>query len=156
MVYQFFVWRQETALGGAIRDSLWLFPVIETFHLLALSVLGGMILVVDLRMGLGLTRQPLPRLARDVQPWLVGALAVMLVSGFLLFTSEALKCYDNGAFWMKMIFLLFALIFSLTIRRRVTVRDDARFNPLLGRIVPLASLTFWAGVGVGSRGIGSY
>jgi hypothetical protein len=120
-VYDVFVWCQETSLGGAIRDSLWLFPVIETFHLLGLSVMGGMVLAVDLHLlGFGLTRLPLARLAREVHPWLIGALVVMLSSGFLLFTSEALKCWENSAFWMKMVFLLAAIIFTFTIRRWYT------------------------------------
>src|SRR4051794_27021486 len=72
-VYDAFAWCQATQLGEAIRASLWLFPVIETFHLLALSVMGGMLLVVDLRLlGLGLRRHPVGRLAREVQPWLIG------------------------------------------------------------------------------------
>jgi hypothetical protein len=156
-VYDVFVWCERTSLGAAIRDSLWLFPVIETFHLLALSVMGGMVLAVDLRLlGFGLTRQPLARLARDVQPWLIGALAVLLASGFLLFTSEALKCWDNGAFWMKMEFLLAAILFTFTIRRWYTQRDEARFNPMLAKVVALVSLALWTGVGVGGRGIGFY
>jgi hypothetical protein len=156
-VHDVFVWCQETSLGGAIRDSLWLFPVIETFHLLALSVMGGMVLAVDLRLlGFGLTGQPLARLARDVQPWLIGALVVMLSSGFLLFTSEALKCWENGAFWMKMEFLFAALIFTFTIRRRYTQRDDSRINPIFAKVVALVSLALWTGVGVGGRGIGFY
>jgi hypothetical protein len=156
-VYDVFVWCQETSIGEAIRSSLWLFPVIETFHLLALSVMGGMVLVVDLRLlGFGLKRQPLAQLARDVQPWLLGALGMMFLSGLLLFTSEALKCWDNGAFWMKMEFLLAALIFTFTIRRWYTQRDDARVNPALAKVVAIVSLALWTGVGIGGRGIGFY
>jgi hypothetical protein len=156
-VYDFFAWCQGTGIGEAIRESLWLFPVIETVHLLALSVLGGMLLVVDVRLlGFGLTRQPIKRLARDVHPWLIGALAVMLVSGGVLFTSEALKCWDNGAFWMKMEFLFAALIFTFTLRWWYTQRDPSRFNPLIGRIVAIVSMCLWLGVGIGGRGIGFY
>lgn len=156
-LYDVFVWCHATSIGEAIRNSLWLFPVIETFHLLGLSVMGGMVLAVDLRLlGLGFRRQPLAQLSRDVQPWLIGALAVMLTSGFLLFLSEALKCWDNAAFWMKMEFLLAALLFTFTIRRRYTQRDVALFNPALAKVVAVVSLALWTGVGIGGRGIGFY
>ena len=155
--YHFFVWCQETGLGEMIRESKWMFPVIETFHLLALSVMGGMLLAVDFRLlGFGLRRQPVATLARDVQPWLVGSLAVMLISGGVLFSSEALKCWDNGAFWMKMEFLLAALVFTFTIRRWYTQRDDAHLNPVVSRAVAIMSMTLWLGVGAGGRGIGFY
>ena len=98
-LYAQFAAVEGSDLGTAIKASSWLFPAIETFHLLALSVMGGMVLAVDLRLlGLGLTRQPPRRLARDVETWLMAALAVMLLSGFFLFLSEPLKCWDNGAF----------------------------------------------------------
>jgi hypothetical protein len=155
--YHFFVWCQQTGVGEMIRDSKWLFPVIETFHLLALSVMGGMLLAVDFRLlGFGLRRERLAALARDVQPWLVGSLTVMIVSGGLLFASEALKCWDNGAFWMKMEFLFAALVFTFTIRWWYTQRDAARLNPTVSRIVAIVSMTLWLGVGVGGRGIGFY
>ena len=57
-------------------------------------MIGGAILVVDLRLfGFGLRRQPVAQLALDAQRWLIGSLIVMLASGILLFTSEAVKCY---------------------------------------------------------------
>lgn len=69
-----FHWLEDTSIGAAIRDSLWLFPVIEAVHLLALALMGGAILVVDLRLlGFGLTSQPVAALAKNIQPWLVGA-----------------------------------------------------------------------------------
>src|SRR5687768_16154524 len=74
----FFQWCESTWLGTAVRDSVWAFPVIESVHLLGLSLLGGSILIVDLRLlGLGLTRQRISDLARAARPWLLASLAVM-------------------------------------------------------------------------------
>src|SRR5262245_52729402 len=118
-----------------IRNSVWLFPVIESVHLLALALIGGAILVVDLRLlGFGLTRQPVARLARDVQPWLVGGLIVMVTTGVLLFTSEAVKCYYSSAFRTKMTFLLPALVFTFTVRQRVTSAGEHRVRPLRNKL----------------------
>src|SRR2546430_2237878 len=111
----FFEFCEHSAIGEAIRSSVWLFPVIESFHLLGLAAIGGAVLVVDMRLlGLGLRGRPVAQLASDVQPWLVRSLAIMLVSGALLFTSEATKCYYHAAFWVKMTSLLSAILFTFT------------------------------------------
>ena len=150
-----FEWCENAGVGQAIRISDWLFPVIEGFHLLGLCVIGGAILLVDMRLlGLGLRRQPIAELARDTRPFLLGSLAVMLVTGLLLFSSEAVKCYYSFAFWFKMTSLALAIIFTFTVRQRVTLADDARISPIKARIVALISLALWSGVGWGGRWIG--
>ena len=151
----FFEWCEKTAVGNAIRSSLWLFPVIESFHLLALALIGGAVLVVDLRLlGFGLRRQPVAQLARDAQPWLVGGLVVMVASGILMFTSEAIKCYYSAAFRTKMTFLLPAIVFTFTVRRKVAAADETRVRPLWGKLVALVSVTLWSVVGAAGRWIG--
>ena len=155
MMLPFFEWCESTAVGNGIRDSLWLFPVIESFHLLALALIGGAVLVVDLRLlGLQFRRWPVAKLARDVEPWLAGGLVVMVTSGILLFTSEAIKCYYSAAFWTKMTFLLPALIFTFTIRRRVAAADESKIKPLWSKLVALVSVTLWSVVGGAGRWIG--
>ena len=155
MMLPFFQWCESTAVGNGIRDSLWLFPVIESFHLLALALIGGAVLVVDLRLlGLQFRRWPVAKLARDVEPWLAGGLVVMVTSGILLFTSEAIKCYYSPAFWTKMTFLLPALVFTFTIRRRVAAADESRIKPLWSKLVALVSVTLWSVVGGAGRWIG--
>jgi len=149
----FFQLCEHSAIGETIRNSLWLFPVIESFHLLGLVVIGGSVLLVDMRLlGLGLRSQPVAQLAKDTQPWLVGSLAVMLTSGALLFTSEAIKCYYHAAFWVKMTSLFLAILFTFTVRRRVAGADRA--TPLQSKLVALASVTLWSAVGIGGRWIG--
>ena len=151
----FFTWCENTAVGEAIRSSQWLFPVIESVHLLALVVIGGAVLVVDMRLfGLGLRRQPVAHLARDAQPWLIGSLMMMLASGILLFLSEAIKCYYSTAFSVKMGSLLLAIIFTFTVRRNVVMADETRVGPRWSKLVAMVSVMLWSGVGVGGRWIG--
>jgi len=148
-----FQWCEKTPVGDAIRKSLWLFPVIETFHLLGLAVIGGAVLMVDLRLfGLGLRGQPVARVAKDAEPWLIGSLAVMLPTGFLLFLSESIKCYYSDAFWVKMTSLLLAIVFTFTVRRKVAMAEET--GRLSRFFVALVSLTLWCGVGAGGRWIG--
>lgn len=154
-ILSFFTWCENTSIGEAIRDSRWLFPAIESVHLLALAVIGGVVLVMNLRLlGLGLKRQPAAQLWRDTWPWFLGSLIVMLISGMLLFTSEATKLYYHEAFWVKMISLLLAMIFSFTIVRRVALADPGRVRPLWGRAAAGISLLLWSTVGVCGRWIG--
>jgi Family of unknown function (DUF6644) len=155
MLLPFFQWCESTALGTAIRMSPWAFAVIESVHLLGLAVIGGAVLLVDLRMlGFGLTNQRIAELARAVFPWLVGSLVVMLLTGVGLFLSEPLKCYDSRAFWVKMISLGLAMLFTFSIRRTVTMADETRVRPIWFKLVALVSLALWSGVGGGGRWIG--
>jgi hypothetical protein len=149
----FFEFCEQSAVGEAIRNSLWLFPVIESVHLLALTVIGGSVLVVDLRLfGLGLRSQPVAQLSRDAQPWLIGSLVVMFASGIPLFMSEAIKCYYHAAFWIKMTSLLLAILFTFTVRRKVAAAGQPKV--LLDKVVAMISLMLWSAVGIGGRWIG--
>ena len=151
----FFTWCENTSVGEAIRESLWLFPVIECFHLLALAVIGGAVLVVNLRLlGFGFQRQPVAQLWRDTRPWLLGSLAVMLASGFLLFLSEAVKLYYHEAFWVKMTSLALSILFTFTVLRRVALADESRLSPRASKAAALISIILWSGVGIGGRWIG--
>ena len=151
----FFQWCEQSGIGEAIRRSSWLFPLIEAIHLLGLGVIGGAVLVVDLRLlGLGLSRQSAAQLTRDAQPWLLGSLLLMIVTGGLLFLSEAIKCYYHEAFWFKMSSLLLAILFTFTIQRKVTMADESRIRPLWYKVVAVVSVLLWSGVGIGGRWIG--
>ena len=155
MLLAFFKWCEASAMGKTISGSVYLFPVVEAVHLLALAVIGGAVLIVDMRLvGLGMRQQPISQVAKDAEPWLIGSLAVMLITGFMLMTSEAMRCYYNDAFWLKMWSLLFATIFTFTVRRRVAFADAVK--PMWTKVVGVISVLLWSGVGVGGRGIGFY
>lgn len=138
-----------------IAASPWAFAVIESIHLLALAAIGGAVLLVDLRMlGLGLTSQSVPDVARAANPWFVGSLLVMVSTGIPLFISEPTKCYYSTPFWVKMTALLLAMGFAFTVRRTVTSRDERRVRPVVYKLVALVSLVLWFTVGAGGRWIG--
>src|SRR5271168_1790567 len=92
----FFEWCDGTAVGQAIRNSRVLFPIVECLHLFALTVLLGTVIALNLRLaGAGLRTQPLSSVARSLAPLTSWSLVGMLVTGSLLFCSEALKCYAS-------------------------------------------------------------
>jgi hypothetical protein len=150
----FFEWCETSWLGRLVGDSVWAFPVLEAIHLLGLSLLGGALLVVDLRMfGIGLTDQPIAELARAARRWLLIAIGVMAATGIPLFLSEAVKCYHNPSFWVKMTALPVALTYTFLIRERRTRR------PSLGtsaesRLLAFGSLAVWSTVAAAGRWIG--
>jgi len=154
-LHAFFVWCEHTGIGTAVRDSIWLFPIIEVIHLVGLAVLGGAILLVDLRLlGVGLHGVPVASLARSARPWLWISLALTMGSGVLLFLSEALKCYENPAFWLKVGFLVLALLFAGLVRPRFTRDAGAGPLPFTARLAGAVSVALWTGVAAAGRGIG--
>src|SRR5882757_8090024 len=113
MLWHFAKWSEATPLGKMIRNSEYAFPIIEFFHLAALAVIGGSVLIVDMRLlGLGLKKTSVAQLAKDAQPYVTGSLLVMLATGISLYTSEATKCYGSAAFWIKMVSLALAMIYT--------------------------------------------
>jgi len=149
VLWHFAKWSEATSLGRVIRNSEYAFPMIEFVHLVALAVIGGAVLIVDMRLfGLGLKKTPVAQLAKDAQPYVTGSLIVMLVTGIALYTSEATKCYASAAFWIKMISLLLAMIFTYTVKKHAAARDHEN------KIVAVLSVLLWFGVAWGGRWIG--
>ena len=145
---------ETSAVGTVVRESIWLFPAIQCVHLLALSLLGGAVLVVDLRLlGLGLNAQPVTELARMVNPWFSGSLALMVATGIPMFLSESIKCYYSPPFWYKMGLLLLAIAFAYTVRRRVAASAGTAARQ---RLTGFVSLALWFGVGFSGRWIAFY
>ena len=125
-IIPFFQWCDDTMISQAIRNSRVAFPIIENFHLFALTVLLGSLVVLVLRQfGLVYKAQPISEVASALRPWNRWSMAVMLTSGILLFLSEAMKCYGNTSFRIKMLFLFFALLFQFTIYNRI-VRSEGK------------------------------
>jgi hypothetical protein len=148
-------WIQNSSLLVAMRSSPWLFPIVATIHLFGLAIIGGSVLVVDLRLlGLGLRRQPVSQLARDAEPWLLRGLLVSLPTGVLLFMCFATKYYYLTFFWVKMASLAVVLLFTFSIRREVTMSDEQRIGRVRSTAVALVSLSLWTTVAIGGRWIG--
>ena len=117
-------------------------------------MLGGAVLIVDLRLlGTGLKSWTPAELWREARPYTIGALVLMIATGIPLFLSEALKCYYNDSFWVKMTTLPIAIAFAFTIRARTTtdsVRNTARRQAVVGAL----SIALWVTVAAAGRWIG--
>jgi hypothetical protein len=144
-------------VSRAINESSWIFALVQAFHLVMLAFLAGAVLVVDLRLlGRGFSQQPVARVARDARPWLIWSIVGMVVTGVPQFISLATKEYDSPYFWNKMTFLVLALIFTFTIRQRVTFAPEGRFGSGVAKVVALISIALWTGVAIEGRLIGFF
>lgn len=148
-------WLDQTRIAVLIRDSNVLFPIIESVHLMALGLLGGMVLLVDLRLcGIGLTTRDASEVDAHTRRWYRTALVTIVVTGLLLFVSEAVKCYESVPFWIKIGSLVAVLVLRSTVRARALRLDYVRTRPMLTRSIGMLSMLLWFGVAWGGRWIG--
>lgn len=152
-------WLEQTFVGGGIRESLWLFPAIETLHLFGIVVLVGTSTVFDLRLlGWMMRRERVSEVGAWLLPWAWAGFAVQVVTGALLFSSEAVKVYGNPAFRLKMLLILLvgvnALIFHLTAYRKVAAWDEGEAAPAGAKVAGAVSILLWLGVVAAGRFIG--
>ena len=151
-------WLEQSWVGGGVRESLWLFPTIETLHLLGMTVLVGAVSIVDFRLlGWVLRRERVSELAGRLLPWAWAGFAVQVITGGILFSSEAVKVYGNPAFRVKMFLILLAgvhaLIFHWGVRRDVAAWDDS-VVPAKAQAAGTISILLWIGIVAAGRLIG--
>jgi hypothetical protein len=138
-----------------INNSRWLFPAIEAVHIVALAILCGAILIINLRLfGLTLPGKPVRQLAEEFAPWVLVSLGTILATGLMLFSSEALKAYASVPFQVKIVLLFAAIVFHYTVHRKVTHADEMQISPGLNKLAATVSMVLWFGVGLAGRGIG--
>lgn len=155
MLLPLFQWMEGFGLAVWMRESPYITPLVNVGHLLALVVVFGALLVVDLRLlGRGMKHQPLAQVARDARPWLIAGLVLMLLTGIPQLLATPIKEYYSPFFWTKMRLLAIALVFTFTVRHKVTMADEARVGPVWGKVVGLVSIGLWGWIAAEGRLIG--
>ena len=144
-------WLETTSVAIMIAHSGWAFSAFLMVHLAAISVVIGMISVVDLRLlGLASKHCAVTALCREVLPWTWAAFALSVITGALLFLGGPVKYVANYAFQMK--FLLLALVgINMLVFQFITYRGVAGWDrdasvPLAGRLAGAISLTGWIAI----------
>lgn len=150
-------WLNDSSLGTTIRESDNLFSIIETVHVLGITLAVGTILVVDLRLlGLALRQIPASQVVRSVVKLTWAGFVLMVVSGGLLFWSEALKLFGSGLFRAKILLLLLAGVnagvFHLVYRGRQGEWDAPR-TPAGARVAAVLSIGIWSAIIALGRGV---
>jgi hypothetical protein len=150
---------EQSALGHVIRDSLWIYPLSNVLHVLAIAILLGSIVVFDLRVlgfGKGVATN---RLASLALPLAIGALCVAAVTGFIMFTAEAPAYLRNPVFLIKMGLIVLALV-NIVVFHRGAFRTIEKWAfaeaPPAARMTAGVSLALWLGIVVAGRFIAYY
>ncbi len=145
---------EASALGAAMRDSAWLYPAVQTAHLVGIALLFGSVAVLDVRL-LGLWKKvPVKPLAAQVLPWSAASFLLIVPSGFAMFVAHAGDLIGSGVFALKICLILAAganaALFHAITMRTVDVWDSPEMRelrpPLSARLAGLFSLLLWISV----------
>ena len=149
-------WLESTHGSIALHESIWVYPIVESVHVLTLSLFLGLAVIVDLRLlGASLLATPVSQVMRRLGPWMLAGFAVMVVSGALLFYAAPVRTYSNVFFRLKMTFLLMAglnvTVFHFTTSRTRPQWDLDRRPHIRARLAGAVSLALWAAIAVCGR-----
>jgi hypothetical protein len=159
VIPEFCAWLENTSVGTAIRQSTWLFPTIETVHVLATVIVVGSVTMLDLRLlNVAWRDRSIREVHEDVLPWTWSSFAVAAVAGSLLFSSAATKYYHNVPFRMKMVLLLLiginAAFFETRTYQRITNSEGETRIPMAAKVAGALGIVLWIGVVACGRWIG--
>jgi hypothetical protein len=149
-------WLAQTRGSIALHESVYVYPLVESVHVLTLCVFVGMSVLFDLRLlGLVLPQVRASEMAARLMPWMKVGFAVMVMSGVLLFYAVPVRSFQNIFFRIKMITLVLAglnaWIFQVGVRRRTAEWDLLPTPPRAARIAGMTSLALWAAIIVSGR-----
>jgi hypothetical protein len=161
MLASWLAWLGDTSSSIALRESIWAYPIVETAHVLGLALFAGLAMLLDLRLtGFVLPRLPVQELVERVGRWTWTGFAVMVVSGVLLFYADPVKMAFNPFFRAKLALLVVAgvnaVIFHVTVYRRVAEWGAASLTPRPARAAGWISLAVWIAVIATGRLIAFY
>ena len=149
-------WLAATGGSIALHESMYMYPIVESSHVLALTLFVGFAVILDLRLlGLILKQVPVSQVADRLLPWTIVGFIVMNVTGVLLFYAIPIRTYQSIFFRAKVIFLILAGLnvwfFHSRIYQRIAEWDHAIITPRAARRAGLASLILWGAIIVSGR-----
>ena len=156
LFHSFAEWLDTHAWSTALHESLWVWPLVESTHVLTVALFVGVLVMVDLRLlGFAFKDTPVSVMTGQVLPWSIGGFCVMAATGLLLFYSNPVDYTHNVWFRLKVVLLAIAAVNAWAFHRRVS-RDRERWDtqprpPLAVRLVSVTSVSVWAGVIVAGR-----
>lgn len=155
---------EATSLAEAVRGAPgweWLFPIVEIVHVIALTLVFGSIVMLDLRLvGIASRESRVSRLSQELLPLTWTAFAIAALSGSIMFISKATIYYADIRFKMKFVLMLLAgvnmLVYHRGIYRRVAEWDAALPPPASARFAGATSLLLWTSIVFLGRYVGFY
>jgi hypothetical protein len=150
-------WLASTPASAGIQRALWLIPLLQSVHILAIAMVLSSVAMIDLRI-LGVGRsQTMAQTARRFVPWLWTGLVVLAATGLALIVGEPKRSLPNSAFQLKMILLALAialtLVFQLSLRRTTTFWEEKRPGRTVTVVLAIATFVLWCAIAVAGRWI---
>jgi hypothetical protein len=143
-VQRFMEWLVASPVANAMNGPEWAFPVVQSLHFIGFAFLIGTIAIVDLRLlGLGMRRQPPAQLEADLRPWTLAGLAIMLITGPMMFSADAVRYYVNPSFRIKITCLAIAIVYNFTLHHMAARSEEPGIAGILAACV---SLLLWTSV----------
>src|SRR5262249_46426113 len=152
----FVQWLADTPGSVALHESVYMYPLVESAHVLTLCVFLGLAVMWDLRLlGITLTTVPMSQLKQRLGPWMTGSFVVMVITGVMLFYAVPVRSYQSIWFRMKAVALVLAglnaFLFHRGIDRRVDEWDRDPLPPRAARLAGARSLVLWTVIVVAGR-----
>jgi hypothetical protein len=150
-IQDIFQYIDATRSSTALRESYYVFPLVEGTHVISLALSVGLVIWFDMRLaGWILKDQPVSAVFRPIRPYMLGGFAITMITGAMLFWSLAMRCYSSPFFWAKVVMLMLAGInigvYHLGIDRRQAEWDYDPIPPSRARMAGLISLTLWVAI----------
>lgn len=149
-------WLARPAIMAMVLESIWFYPLVESAHVLVITIFVGLNVMLDLRtLGSRFRRVPVSEVASHILPWIAPSGLVALVTGMLMFLTDPPRFAANPFFIVKAVALVLAvvnlMVFHAGVYSRVSEWNDDSRPPLAARVSSIVSLTMWAVVLIASR-----
>jgi hypothetical protein len=142
---------ERSPIGEFMRGSQLIFPIFEIIHLLGLALFVGTLVLTDMGLlGLAMRRQPIHQVVAALAPWTWRGFAILLLTGPFMFTAQAAKWHDNPIFWLKMLLLIIATVFQLSVRRKIASMD-LPLRPATAKLIGAVSLILWISLALSAK-----
>ncbi len=151
----FFEWAEASLLGSIGKNYGGVYAIGQSLHLMSLALLGGTVLVTDLRLlNVMLRDVPSEQVVENAHKWFKVALVIIIATGIFMAAAVATRMYYNSFYWAKMTALVTGIVFVFAIKRPLLRRPHEQINPLVLKFVAVASLVIWFSVAATGRWIG--
>lgn len=149
-------WLEGTQGSIALHESIWVYPIVESLHVLSLCAFLGLTVILDLRLlGAGLRGLRVSQLIRGLMPWILAGFTIIMATGVLLFYADPVKSYQNPFFRLKLSFMLAAglnaAVFHVMAARTLPHWDVDPKPPFRARLAGGLSLALWAAIVICGR-----
>lgn len=156
VILQFCQWLYNLPWVVQLEESDNLFPMIESVHVLGIALMAGTLITVDLRvLGATFPQEPVRRIAGTLLPYTWAGFVLMVATGLPLFAAESINLINNPAFQVKLVLLALAgvnaLLFHLTVYRRVDSWGSGGTSPPAARLLAGVSVLLWLSIIVSGR-----